>query len=417
MQLQFNHQNINARIQLPGSKSLSNRLLILKEALNLEIGAKNISSATDTVDLIKAINQIKTGQEKIIDIGHAGTDMRFLTALLSIKEGEWIITGSERMKERPIKELVDALKQIGANISYTEKEGFPPLRINGKKLKGGKIEIDGSISSQYISALLLIGAALENGLEIDIKNKTVSGSYIQMTIDVMKELGINVSYHDQKIIVPHLLQNSEFKNRDHEFVIESDWSSASYWYSIAALAGEANITLSSLNKNSIQGDSVLPELYKQLGVNTEFENGTVILSKNSGIVKQFEYDFSDCPDIAQTIAVTCLGLNIPCKLSGLSTLKIKETNRLQALKNELEKFGAGIEITNESISIVPNSNPKNKEESETISVSTYQDHRMAMSFAPLALLYNMIEIENTEVVKKSYPEFWNHLKAAGLNLK
>jgi 3-phosphoshikimate 1-carboxyvinyltransferase len=417
MLLKYNNSNINATIQLPSSKSLSNRLLILNEVLNLNIQLKNISTAKDTQDLIAALKQIKEGKNNVIDIGHAGTDMRFLTALLSVTPGEWVLTGSDRMKERPIGELVNALKQIGAQITYIEKEGFPPLEITGKKLKGGKIEIDGSISSQFISALLLIAPALEGGLEIKINNEIVSWSYILMTLDILCTAGIKVSTVLNTIKVTplqtpnsQLRTNSELRTKNSELTVESDWSSASYWFIIVALSKNAEVHLLGLTKHSSQGDSVLPEIYKNFGVNSEFKDGELILTKNADIINYFEYNFSDCPDIAQTVAVTCLGLNINCVLKGLSTLKHKETDRLLALKNELEKFGVEVIITDDSLKILhAEQEPRNK----TQEIATYGDHRMAMSFAPLALKLSSIKIENPEVVNKSYHKFWEDLRTAG----
>ncbi|MDX2171737.1 MAG: 3-phosphoshikimate 1-carboxyvinyltransferase [Bacteroidota bacterium] len=418
MLFKSNHSNIDSTIRLPGSKSISNRLLILNSVLNLNLQFQNLSSAQDTRDLIAALAQIKENKNPFINIGHAGTDMRFLTALLSITPGEWILTGSERMKQRPIAELVNALKQIGAQISYTENEGFPPLKITGKIINGGSIEIDGSISSQFISALMLIAPALEDGLEINIKNEIVSWSYIKMTIDILKQVGINILIREERQKYQHLkliIHNSQsliFNPESLIFSIESDWSSASYWYSIVALSKRAEITLLGLNETSNQGDSVLPELYKHFGVTSEFKNGDLILTKNNTILDYFEYNFSDCPDIAQTIAVTCLGLKINCSLTGLSTLKVKETDRIMALKNELEKFGASVEITKNSISINNESsifNPK------SLIINTYNDHRMAMSFAPLALICDSIRIQHPEVVEKSYPNFWKDLKSVGIN--
>ncbi len=412
MLLKYNNTPIKATIDLPGSKSISNRLLILNEVLNLNLKLKNLSSAKDTQDLVLALAQVKENRNHTIDIGHAGTDMRFLTALLSVTEGEWILTGSERMQERPIGELVNALKQLGADISYLKNEGFPPLNIIGKKLKGGKIEIDGSISSQFISALLLISPSLEKGLEITIKGEIVSWSYILMTLDLLSELGIKVSTILNTINVsPHSMAKSQFSIPTTQYSVESDWSSASYWFGIVALSKNAEIILKGLSKHSSQGDSVLPEVYRKLGVNSEFKNEALLLRKSGASTDTFTYDFSDCPDIAQTVAVTCLGLKINCKLTGLSTLKHKETDRLLALKTELEKFGVEVVITNDSLEI-RHTEPETRNPKPEI--KTYNDHRMAMSFAPLALLHDNITIENPDVVQKSYPKFWKDLEMVGI---
>lgn len=406
LHLKYNNQHIKAEIQIPGSKSISNRLLVLKEVLALDIPIHNLSSAQDTVDLINALQLVKKKQGGTIDIGHAGTDMRFLTALLSITPGQWILTGSERMKERPVKPLVDALVKLGADISYEGKDGFPPLKINGKKLMGTKVEIDGSISSQFISALLLIAPSFENGLTIDVKGEIVSWPYIQMTLDFLTEFGLNVSTANQTISISK--PNSALP-LSTQFTVESDWSAASYWYSIVALSSNAQISLKSFSSSTSQGDSVLREIYKSFGVESTFKNGELTLTKKGNNSIQFEYDFTHCPDLAQTIAVTCLGLKIPCLLTGLSTLKLKETDRIQALKTELEKFGAEILITNQSLQINSfGSIPSH------VSIATYNDHRMAMSFAPLSLIHNNISIQNPEVVKKSYPEFWSHLQKIGI---
>jgi 3-phosphoshikimate 1-carboxyvinyltransferase len=425
MLLKYNNTTINALVNLPSSKSISNRLLILNEVLNLNLQFSNLSAAKDTQELILALAQIKENKNHTIDIGHAGTDMRFLTALLSTKEGEWILTGSERMKQRPIAELVNALKQIGAQISYLEKEGFPPLKINGAKLNGKNIVIDGSISSQFISALLLIAPLFENGFEIKLKNEIVSWPYVLMTITLLKQFGVNSNVQDSTIKIQksnhQLTNNSLYSNQNHNynltpnsqrltFNIESDWTSASYWYSIVALSKNAEITLTGLEEKSSQADSVLPELYKHFGVTSEFKNGHLLLSKNLNLTTFFEYNFTNCPDIAQTIAVTCFGLKINCKLTGLQTLKLKETDRISALKNELEKFNATVKTTEDSISI--QHSPHIPQHS--IVINTYNDHRMAMSFAPLALITSSINIQNPEVVDKSYPTFWNDLKLIGI---
>jgi 3-phosphoshikimate 1-carboxyvinyltransferase len=401
MLLRYNKKSVRTHLSLPGSKSISNRLLVLNEVLNLDLKLRNISTSKDT----QTLQTLLKNPSSTLDVGHAGTDMRFLTALLATKQGEWTLTGSERMKERPIRELVNALRSIGADISYLEKEGFPPLKIKGKELNGGKIEIDGSVSSQFVSALALIAPSLSGGLQIELKNNIVSRSYIQMTLDLLKEFGVGVSFVNQTIVVngtgPDPVENSEYH-------VESDWSCASYWFSIAALTNASEILLSGLHPQSLQGDSVLCEIYKSFGVSSEFREDILILTSALNKVSSFEYDFTDCPDIVQTIAVTCLGLKIPCRLTGLSTLKNKETDRLVALKNELEKFGAQVKITSDSLELVPAGLS-----SKPVKVKTYSDHRMAMSFAPLAFLTE-VEIENAEVVEKSYPEFWQHLSAAGI---
>ena len=399
---------IKAEIELPGSKSISNRLLMIRAVSGLSIHYKNLSDSEDTILLAKALGQIQGKKSGTVNIQHAGTDMRFLTAHLAVKEGEWIVTGSDRMKQRPISELVNALKEMGADISYLEKEGFPPLKINGKKLYGGRIEIDGSISSQFISALLLIAPSLGDELEIILKGNVVSLPYIKMTVELLKLFGVFVSFNNKKIVV----SPAPFNMLNDQFLVESDWSAASYWFNMVALAKNAEIELKFLDKFSLQADSILPEMYSKLGVRTEFIEKGICIRGRQNVVEEFEYDFTNCPDIAQTIAVTCLGLGIKAHLTGLQTLKIKETDRIRALKTELEKLGATIEATNDSLKIYPPSqiivkNPV---------VSTYNDHRMAMSFAALAIKCPGLKIENPDVVNKSYPAFWDDLQHSGFDL-
>ena len=384
---------IDDEIQITGSKSESNRLLILQQLYpNLKV--LNLSNSDDTNLMLKAL--ANKGEE--INIGHAGTTMRFLTSLLSIQEGkEVILTGSGRMKERPIQILVNALRTLGADISYTENEGFAPLLIKGKKLEGGKVRIDGNVSSQYISSLLLIAPSLAKGIEIEFDGAITSVPYIKMTLSLLEELGIPTSFSGQKITVA-----SKDKIQDTTVTVESDWSSASYYYSLVALSEGGKIILNSYKQKSLQGDSVLAEIYKSFGVKTTFSEHSIQLEKR----KDFEnpttvaFDLIKAPDIAQTIAVTCFGMGISCDLSGLHTLKIKETDRLVALENELTKLGAEIEVTNETLHLKASRKIKSD-----VSIATYQDHRMAMAFAPL-LLKTSLRIEEANVVSKSYPTFW-----------
>lgn len=412
MPLKYNHHPISVTINLPGSKSISNRLLILNEVLKLNLVLKNISPAKDTQDLVFALNNLNG----TIDVGHAGTDMRFLTALLSVKKGERIITGSDRMKQRPIKDLVDALTFLGAEISYLEKPGYPPLKINGKDLIGGTIQIESGVSSQFISALLLIAPSLDKGLQLTLKGKTVSLSYILMTIDVLKQFGVEVAVEKENISVKKKFKQ-EISDIPQTVFVEPDWSSASYWYSIVSLSKTASVILPHLQLNSSQGDSALVDIYKNFGVKSEMKKGNLHLSKKGELGTFFKFDFTNCPDIAQTVAVTCLGLNINCELTGLSTLKHKETDRLLALKNEIEKFDATVTITDNSLTlqnINTESSDSNTRKTNQITIQTYHDHRMAMSFAPLALLYDNINIEDLDVVKKSYPSFWADLASIGI---
>jgi 3-phosphoshikimate 1-carboxyvinyltransferase len=351
----------------------------------------------------KALKESK----EVIDIHHAGTAMRFLTAYFAIKEdSEVVLTGSSRMKERPIAVLVDALKQLGASITYEEIEGYPPIRIKGKKITINKVSLAANISSQYISALLLIAPKLENGLELTLEGEITSVPYIKMTLELLNEIGVETAFVNNTITIN---QKSLIDNQ--KATIESDWSSASYFYSIIALSEiGTEITLSSFKENSLQGDSALVTIYKEFGVETFFNENTIRLKKiQIRNHKSIILHLSDAPDIAQTIAVTCFGLGIGCQLTGLHTLKIKETDRLVALQNELQKLGAEVRITNDSLTLKPNSIINSD-----CTIKTYQDHRMAMAFAPLALKTS-IGIEEAEVVSKSYPAFWNDLKSIGFH--
>lgn len=396
---------------ISGSKSETNRLLLL-QALYPEIEIENTSNSDDSDVMQNAIQQSKIDnhQSTIIDVHHAGTAMRFLTAYFAQKENsEVIITGSSRMKERPIAILVDALRELGAEIYYEENEGFPPLKIIGKKLQKNKVSLPANVSSQYISALLLIAPKLENGIVLTLEGEITSLPYIQMTLGLLDEIGIKTSFVKNKIVVT---QKSKIVNQ--KSTIESDWSSASYWYSIIALSDiGTSITLSYFKEKSLQGDSVLVEIYKEFGVETIFNNdNSITISKVSNCqLKTVNCELNKTPDIAQTIAVTCLGLEIHCELSGLHTLKIKETDRLLALKTELEKFGAEVSISEDSLLMTASVNLKKPKD-----INTYQDHRMAMAFAPLATKIPIV-INDAQVVSKSYPNFWNDLKLAGFTIK
>ena len=395
-------------IKITGSKSETNRLLLL-QALYPNLVLDNTSNSDDSEVMLKALqnSQLLTPNSQLIDVHHAGTAMRFLTAYFSIQEEkEVVLTGSSRMKERPIKILVDALNQLGAEISYEENEGFPPIRIKGKKLTQNKVSLPANVSSQYISALLLIAPKLENGLELTLEGEITSVPYIKMTLALLNEIGVKTSFVGNKISV-----KPQFTIHNSQFTIESDWSSASYWYSIVALSEiGTQISLSSYKKNSLQGDSALANIYQDFGVETVFnEDNSITISKTKNHqLSIVNYQLNNCPDIAQTIAVTCFGLGIGCHLTGLHTLKIKETDRLEALKTELTKLGATISVTNESLTLVA-SNHIN----ENIAIDTYQDHRMAMAFAPLALKISLT-INQAEVVSKSYPDFWEDLKIIGI---
>ena len=393
-------------IAITGSKSETNRLLLL-QALYPNLILENTSNSDDSEVMTKALQSSDT----IIDIHHAGTAMRFLTAYFSIQENrEVVLTGSTRMKERPIKILVNALRQLGAEITYEENEGFPPIRIKGKKVTKSKVSLSANVSSQYISALLLIAPKLENGLELALEGEITSVPYIKMTLSLLNDIGVETVFASNKIIV----KPQTINHKPQTLSVESDWSSASYFYSIAALSEiGTEITLSSYKENSLQGDSVLADIYKNFGVETIFnDNKSITISKiNKYNLQPPTYNLNNSPDIAQTIAVTCFGLGIGCHLTGLHTLKIKETDRLLALKNELEKLGAQVSITDESLTLKISS-----EINEDIRIKTYQDHRMAMAFAPLALKTDII-IEEAEVVSKSYQTFWEDLKSIGFQIE
>ena len=393
----------NKKIAITGSKSESNRLLLL-QALYPSINIANLSNSDDSQLMQKALKS----SDRIIDIHHAGTAMRFLTAFYSTQKNREVeLTGSKRMKERPIAILVDALRQIGADISYKENEGFPPLIIKGKQLTGNKVILKANVSSQYISALLLIAPKLENGLKLTLEGTITSIPYIKMTLNLLSQIGVESSFKDNVITVKPLLNIKENKN----LVVESDWSSASYFYSIIALSDiGANVTISSYKKESLQGDSVLAQIYKTFGVSTEFNNNSVTISKTSEAKSIKELNLQEAPDIAQTIAVTAFGLGLSCHLTGLHTLKIKETDRLIALKTEIEKLGGNVSITNDSLTLEASNSILNN-----IEIDTYNDHRMAMAFAPLALKTDII-IKDYKVVSKSYPTYWKDLKTLGFNL-
>ena len=405
MHLFLQNSTINPRtdITITGSKSESNRLLLLKALFeNLEI--QNVSNSDDSQYMLKALSTEST----TVDIHHAGTAMRFLTAYFATLEGSTILlTGSQRMQERPIKILVDALKDLGADIEYENQDGYPPLRITGKKLLTDEVRMKANVSSQYISALVLMATKLENGLKLHLDGKITSVPYINMTLSLLDQIGVETSFEGQTIHVkPYLETDSK------TLTVESDWSSASYFYSIVALSPlGTQVCLSTYKKDSLQGDAVLKDIYKQMGVETTFDGSKIILKKiNNTLPGSIDIDLANAPDIAQTIVVTCLGLQAQCRLTGLHTLKIKETDRLEALKSEIYKFGTDLNITNDSLSLL---NPKPLESAAI--VETYNDHRMAMAFAPLALLTSF-SIKEAEVVSKSFPDFWKNLLELGLNI-
>lgn len=393
----------NKTLKIGGSKSESNRLLIL-QALYPNINIKNISDADDTLLLQKGLQTQKT-----VDVGHAGTAMRFLTAYFAtLENSETLLTGSERMHQRPIGVLVKALRELGAKIDYVEKEGFPPLKIYGRKIEKNQLQINAGISSQYISALLLIAPKLPNGLTLELVGEITSEPYIRLTLSLLNKIGIQTRFANNKITV-----FPKSKIEDCTVYVESDWSSLSYFYSLAALSEEKSIEFkfNYFSENSFQGDRNISSYYKKLGIQTLFEeeSQTVILRKNDHVLpKKAFFSLNDSPDLAQTIAVTCFGLGMGCKIDGLHTLKIKETDRLIALKNELEKLGANVKITADSLEF-----DLCEKINSHIEVETYQDHRMAMAFAPLGIKVP-IRIRDAEVVSKSYPLFWEHFQRLGM---
>jgi len=396
-------QDIQGAVSISGSKSESNRLILLR-AYTSYFKIFNLSNSDDTQLMLSAIESDK----KEINIGHAGTAMRFLTSYYSsISENSKVLTGSNRMKQRPISILVDALKDLGCDIEYIDKSGFPPLKINGKNILTNSVTLPADVSSQYISSLMMLGVSLENGLKIKLSSEITSLPYILMTKKIIDRIGGITKIDDGEITI------EPFKEKIiPEQFVESDWSSASYFYSIAALSDSARLTLSTFFKESLQGDSRLVDIYKIFGVETKFEENHIILMKNKiNLPKSINLNLKESPDLAQTIIVTCLGLGVDCRLDGLHTLKIKETDRLIALKNEIEKFNVDkVEITENSITLENNSNLKHE-----VVIDTYNDHRMAMSFAPLSLLVP-IKINNPEVVTKSYVNFWNDLESLGFNI-
>lgn len=403
MNLQLCKSTVNSgsKIAISGSKSETNRLLLL-QAYFKGISLQNESNSDDS----RLLREALSSTDALINIGHAGTAMRFLTAWFAIQNGRKVIlTGSTRMQQRPIGILVEALRRLGAKIDYLENEGFPPLEITGRRLSSNTTSLQANVSSQYISALLLIAPSLENGIEVTLEGEVTSMPYIEMTLQLLQKLNIKTSWQNNVVRVASA--KNAFQRCD--FLVESDWSSASYYYSMIALSPiGTTIILGTFYHESLQGDRALAEIYSQFGVSTKFHQGNITLTKTHLHNDEVYFNLNDSPDLAQTIAVTSLGLRCTCKLSGLKTLKIKETDRLAALQIEISKLGGNIHITDDSLSlekltfILANQR-----------IATYNDHRMAMAFAPLALVTNIV-IENADVVSKSYPEFWWHLREIGI---
>lgn len=403
---------IKAEINLPASKSISNRVLVIHSLSGGNSTLHNLSDCDDTQVMINALRDMP----EVIDIKAAGTAMRFMSAYLSVTEGEHVITGTERMKHRPIGVLVDALRRLGADIEYVGEQGYPPLRIRGKQLEGGTLEVPGNISSQYISALLMIGPALRNGLELRLTGDIISRPYIDLTLHVMHEFGCKIEWSsvDTISVKPQ-------RYDDREYVVENDWSASSYWYEMLALSEdkESGVVLPGLRDASRQGDSVVRYLYSLLGVKTAFKNDDhgqntkVALTRHFSALTRMDYDFINQPDLAQTFVVTCCALGIPFHFTGLASLKIKETDRIEALKTEMRKLGYVLRDVNDC---ELEWDGELCEAEDNPSIDTYEDHRMAMSFAPLAITLGCIRINNPEVVSKSYPNYWDDLRKAGFEI-
>ena len=401
--ISIKERNIKATINLPSSKSISNRALIINALSYSPYPLLNLSDSDDTKVLSAALNS----NNNKFDIGHAGTAMRFLTAFLAKIVGEWEVTGSERMQQRPISILVDALKSLGAQIEYTKNEGFPPLRILGSRLIGKTIELDGSVSSQYISALLLIAPAIENGLTLKLKGEITSRSYIDLTLKLMAKFGIQYHWEENKITV----QQQNYLPRD--FTVEADWSGASYWYEILSLCNSGEILLKNLALESLQGDANIAGWFTQFGVTSTQKTDGVLLSKKEDLSpEKLIHDFIENPDVAQTMACLCVAKQIPFHFSGLKTLKIKETDRISALQNELSKLGAELTEPDEG-ELAWNGKINSNALIENPVIETYHDHRMALAFAPMALTGYRLQISDPMVITKSYPGFWEDLKTAG----
>ena len=458
--------SVNSSIVLPSSKSISNRALAIGALAGSIASITNLSDCDDT----EVMQRWLTERPSTVDVGAAGTSMRFSTALLAVGQGEHVITGSERMKNRPIKILVDALRRLGADISYVEKEGYPPLRIVGKGgLSYGSVSLPGNVSSQYISALMMIGPYLKDGLILTLTDKVISRPYIEMTMSLMRQFGAKVYWdcssdesngtvdeycHSNNTVdepchsngtvdepchsngtVDESLESNSADDKSTEsnviivepgryavksFNVESDWSAASYWYEMVALSseGDARVLLPGLYEDSLQGDSKGREVFSLLGVKTEYTKDGVLLSKKTREVDTLEYDFVQMPDLAQTFVVTCCMMGVPFHFTGLESLKIKETDRIVALKNEMAKLGFDLEDRNDSELLWDGRRRAlTAEEYDSVAIDTYEDHRMAMAFAPVALVNGSIRINNPHVVSKSYPRYWDNLLAAGFQLQ
>lgn len=408
-------QIIRGRVPLTGSKSESNRALMLRALSQGKVRVENLSEADDTQLMLKALEQLKSveeHQEITVDVGPAGTVMRFMSALLSIRKGEYILTGSERMKQRPIALLVDALKHLGAEISYEEQHGFPPLRIRGGfAQRTNEVSIAGDVSSQYLSALLMIAPVLSQGLKLNIVGPLTSKPYLSMTLELLESAGIQHTWIGDRIHIPP----QPFSPAT--LVVEPDWSAASYWYSVLALADDGEILLPGLKKNSLQGDQAISSIMERFGVYSTFTAEGVQLNKGAIRLDDRILDFTTCPDLAQTVIACAAALKKELKVTGLHTLRIKETDRIAALQKELGKFGARLIEQDQVFHLDTSKVPRVATDLPPLTFDTYEDHRMAMAFAPLALALGPIHIHEPRVVIKSYPDFWVHLRSMGFQIE
>ncbi len=403
IQIEFKNNELKGKVNLPASKSISNRVLIIHALSGNEKAVENVSDCEDTRRMLEVLGSASDR----FDVGHAGTAMRFLTAFLARRPGVWEITGSERMKQRPVKILAEALNRLGARIEYAEQEGFPPLRIYGSVLKGGELEISGAVSSQYISALLMIAPSMEKGLTLRLKDKTVSRTYIEMTVGIMREFGALVEIEESLIRVkPGGYVPVPYR-------VEADWSGASYFYELLALAAEGELVLEGLKEKSLQGDARQQDVWDRLGITTRFEGEKVILRKKACGISRLDWDFIEMPDLVQSFAVACCLKGIPFVFSGVETLRIKETDRISALIEELGKLGFRVKA-GENHRLIWEGERCAVRSTE---IATYQDHRMAMAFAPAALVYPGLLIQDQEVVRKSFPFYWEELGKLGARIK
>ncbi|MCX6252635.1 MAG: 3-phosphoshikimate 1-carboxyvinyltransferase [Bacteroidetes bacterium] len=407
---------LKGTILLPFSKSISNRLVMIRAMAPEDFRIHHLSEADDTFLLENLLMAIRTKKRNdlqiVLETGNAGTAMRFLTAYLSSVPGKWILTGSERMKFRPIGALVDALRSLGAEIEYLAKLGYPPLMIRGKSLRGGEIEVDATVSSQFVSALILIGPGIPGGLTLRLTGQVASKPYINMTVRLLQYFGVDVITESNRIIIPEATYHAR------EYTVEADWSSAAFWYEFASLSAEADLTLPGLHKNSLQGDTIIASVFQNFGVSTEFMEDGIRLTKVKKKIDGYYFNFSDYPDIALPVIATCAASGIRGRFEGLKSLKIKESDRLQAMTNEFEKLGIKMETETTPDGNIALEFPSSKIRwGPNLKMETYGDHRMAMTFAPLVFKLGKITIVNPDVVKKSYPRFWEHLIDVGFSVE